>query len=262
MPPLDVTDDAAIQRMLDDLAVLLVNGPREGGTDAEKSAALFIRKTLGNLGIAVKSETVPLPEGATSENLWVTFGDGPVQVLIGGHYDTVRASPGADDNGSGIVGLLELARRLNRDPIAGVTVTVVFFGAEERTFGMTPEDHHYGSRLRGATLADANELPDWMISLDMVGGTHPIAGVSLTGTDQSAVDIIVAAGVAVDMEIERLERGEISDHATFAKLGVPSVFVWRPGNPGYHTEADDTVDGPSLVENLKLIQAALTMLGM
>lgn len=247
--------------MLDDLAVLLVNGPREGGTDAEKSAALFIRRTLDDLGLAVQSELVPLPEGATSENLWVTFGDGPVQILIGGHYDTVRTSPGADDNGSGVVGLLELARRLDREPIAGVTVTVVFFGAEERTFGMTPEDHHYGSRLRGATLAETGDLPDWMISLDMVGGIHPIAGVSLTGTDQSAVDVIVAAGIAVDMEIERLERGEISDHATFAKLGVPSVFVWRPGNPGYHTETDDTVDGPSLVENLKLIQAALTMLG-
>ncbi len=247
--------------MLEDLEVLLENGPREGGTDAEKSAASYIRRTLADLGLAVQSEQVPLPEDATSENLWVTFGDGPVQVLIGAHYDTVRTSPGADDNGSGVIGLLELARRLDRDPIAGLTVTVVFFGAEERTFGMTPEDHHYGSRLRGATLENANQLPDWMISLDMVGGTHPLTGVSLTGTDQSAVDVIVTAGESIGLEVERLERGEISDHATFAKLGVPSVFVWRPGNPGYHTEEDAAVDGATLVENLKLIEAALKILG-
>ncbi|VAW09681.1 hypothetical protein MNBD_ACTINO02-181, partial [hydrothermal vent metagenome] len=260
VPPLDVTDDAAMRRMLDDLEVLLVNGPREGGTEAEKSAAAFIRATLTSLGLTVQAESVPLPGGATSENLWVTFGDGPVEVLIGGHYDTVRTSPGADDNGSGVVGLLELARRLNRKPTTGATVTVVFFGAEERTFGMSSDDHHYGSRLRGATLAEAGELPDWMISFDMVGSTHPIAGVSLTGTDRAAVDMLVAAGASVDMEVERLERGEISDHATFAKLGVPSVFVWRPGNPEYHTDADDVVDGPTLVENLVLIQAALESL--
>jgi peptidase M28-like protein len=258
--PLDVSIDAAVGRMLDDLAFLLKEGPREAGTDAEKAAASFIRATLEDLGVEVESESISLPGDATSENLWVTFGDGPVQVLIGAHYDTVRTSPGADDNGSGVVGLLELARRLNRDPVPGVAITVVFFGAEERTFGMTAEDHHYGSRLRGSTLADAGELPDWMISFDMIGTTHSATAVSLTGTDVAAVDVVVAAGESIGLEVERLERGEISDHATFAKLGVPSVFVWRPGNAGYHTEEDIKVDGAILLQNLALIQAALTSL--
>jgi hypothetical protein len=31
-------------------------------------------------------------------------------LLIGAHYDTVRDSPGADDNASGVAGLLELSR--------------------------------------------------------------------------------------------------------------------------------------------------------
>ena len=53
---------------------------------------------------------------------------------IGAHYDTRPNTPGADDNASGLAGLLEIARAL-----AGVkcrrTIRFCFFGMEETTRG-------------------------------------------------------------------------------------------------------------------------------
>jgi Zn-dependent M28 family amino/carboxypeptidase len=51
-------------------------------------------------------------------------------ILVGAHFDTVRDSPGADDNGSGVAGLLELARVLA--PFQFVkTIIVAAFDMEE-----------------------------------------------------------------------------------------------------------------------------------
>ena len=72
------------------------------------------------------------------------FGDGGVNVvarldgsdpdaaavLVGAHYDTVKASPGADDNGTGVAAVLEIARVLaDTQPIA--PVELVLFDLEE-----------------------------------------------------------------------------------------------------------------------------------
>ena len=40
----------------------------------------------------------------------------PTPLLVGAHYDGPLHSPGADDNASGLVALLELARRWATDP--------------------------------------------------------------------------------------------------------------------------------------------------
>lgn len=57
-------------------------------------------------------------------------------VLLGAHYDTVETSPGIDDNGSGVISILEVARILsNRGPL-NHTVMFTAFDLEElvRTF--------------------------------------------------------------------------------------------------------------------------------
>jgi len=52
-------------------------------------------------------------------------------LLIGAHYDTVSGSPGADDNASGLVVLLEVAARLRAQPLAQ-PVWLVAFCLEEQ----------------------------------------------------------------------------------------------------------------------------------
>ena len=56
-------------------------------------------------------------DGKQFRNLIARFGprDGPL-IVIGAHYDSCGDTPGADDNASGVAGLLELARLLAQNP--------------------------------------------------------------------------------------------------------------------------------------------------
>ena len=64
----------------------------------------------------------------------------PAYYLVGAHYDTVPSTPGADDNGSGIAVLLELARRIAARP---PKVPVRFVAKLEPGFAMTIEPGIY-----------------------------------------------------------------------------------------------------------------------
>ena len=52
-------------------------------------------------------------------------------ILVGAHYDTVSTSPGVDDNASGMIVVLELARILSNQPLLNHTVMFVGFDLEE-----------------------------------------------------------------------------------------------------------------------------------
>lgn len=52
-------------------------------------------------------------------------------LLLGAHYDTVETSPGIDDNGSGIIAILEVARILSNRPQLNHTVIFTAFDLEE-----------------------------------------------------------------------------------------------------------------------------------
>lgn len=67
-------------------------------------------------------------------------------VVIGAHYDTVPNSPGADDNGSGVAALLELARVLKDLP---VRVPVILASFDHEELGM------FGSRAFVEDIASA-----------------------------------------------------------------------------------------------------------
>ena len=86
-------------------------------------------------------------------------------LLIGAHYDTVRGSPGADDNASGVAGLLELSRAFTA-VTPSVTVRFVAFTNEEPPFFFTRQQgsvvHARAARARGERIA-------LMISLEMLG---------------------------------------------------------------------------------------------
>jgi hypothetical protein len=214
---------------------LLARSPREAGTAAELAAADHVAGVLRGLGLAPVVTDVPLVNGRTSRNVAVSFGGGAVEILIGAHLDTVRGSPGADDNASGVAVLLEYARHLDGGGVPvppGTTVTLVWFGAEEVLAGHGRDVHHAGSRLMAAT----RPLPHWMLSVDMIGfGATPIA-VFFNGSDASAARLLSGAGGGAVTG-----RGDISDHEAFARRGVAAALLWRPDNPGYHGPGDTQV---------------------
>jgi Zn-dependent M28 family amino/carboxypeptidase len=86
-------------------------------------------------------------------------------LIIGAHYDTVVGTPGADDNASGVAGLLELARLTASQP-AERTIRFAAFSLEEPpAFGT----NNMGSYAYAKSVKEENVKVFGMISLEMIG---------------------------------------------------------------------------------------------
>lgn len=86
-------------------------------------------------------------------------------IVVGAHYDTTWLTPGADDNASGVAGLLELAREF-RDRRFARTVRFIAFANEEEPFYGTED---MGSRVSASRSRDRGEPILAMFSLEMLG---------------------------------------------------------------------------------------------
>lgn len=174
-----------------------------------------------------------------------TTGGGPGVVIIGGHYDSVPAVPGANDNASGTAVLLVLAKELTgkRYPFA---VRVIGFGGEE--LGLQ------GSRAHVASLtAEERRAVRAVLNLDVVGAAVPL-GVSGTGAlTQLVRDEAARAGIALEPILEDVP----SDHLSFVTEGIPAVIITTPDFSVIHTP-EDTRDR---IVARRLGQAAALVLG-
>jgi aminopeptidase-like protein len=85
-------------------------------------------------------------------------------IVVGAHYDTCF-NPGADDNASGVAGLLELARFL-KDKTAERTIELVFFVNEEPPFF---KSEYMGSRVFAREAKRKNKNIKAVIVFDMIG---------------------------------------------------------------------------------------------
>lgn len=104
------------------------------------AAADFIDRSWGALGYQVKQQLYEA-RGLRFANLEVelTGTDRPKEIIIiGAHYDTHRKSPGANDNGSAITALLELAHAY-AGKTCPYTLRLVAFTNKERPFTRTNE---------------------------------------------------------------------------------------------------------------------------
>lgn len=86
-------------------------------------------------------------------------------IVIGAHYDTVWLTPGADDNASGVAGLLEIARALAGNRFER-TLRLVAFCNEEEPFYGTDE---MGSQISAQRSRARGEKIVAMFSLEMIG---------------------------------------------------------------------------------------------
>ncbi len=129
------------------------------------AAADYIDAAWQAQGYVPERETFTV-DGADCANLVITRpGRLDELLLIGAHYDTVRGSPGADDNASGVAALLELSRAFTA-AAPSLTVRFVAFTNEEPPFFLTRQQgsvvHARAARARGERIA-------LMISLEMLG---------------------------------------------------------------------------------------------
>lgn len=188
-------------------------------------------------------------------------------VIFSAHYDTVPTAPGASDNGTGVVGLLELARIYSGIPI-DTEIRFLACGAEE--VGLV------GSRYYVSQMS-ADEISRTVANynMDMIGTAGP---------DQTTLFANVLTGTAANPEhnlvsftaleaAERLGYADLvrmpfyrgaSDHVAFAEVGIAAVnFIYRDPvtialEPWYHQPYDtfDRVSPERLLMAVEIIAAA------
>jgi hypothetical protein len=130
-------------------------------------AARYIESELRSLGYPVVSQEFSAG-GRTYRNLEATLAGTALRhevVVLGAHYDTAEGALGADDNASGVAGVLELARRLADEPQAR-TVRFVFFPNEEPPSFATGD---MGSRHYAKAARARNDRIVAMLSIESIG---------------------------------------------------------------------------------------------
>ncbi len=164
-------------------------------------------------------------------------------VVVGAHADSVKVSPGANDNGSGVAAVLEAARLLAQIPMAR-TVHFVAFGAEE--------DGLHGSHFY---ILGHRQTVVGMVNLDMVArGAGLLVGNQ--GNDASMVDLAERVARRLGLSVRRFKSGQ-SDHISFEQAGVPAVFITTGDDEAIHTPGDvaDRLD-PALVATAATLAAS------
>jgi Zn-dependent M28 family amino/carboxypeptidase len=157
-------DPARLEAHVRKLSIEL--SPRDiGHLENLDRAAVYIAGELAQAGGSVSEQGYRV-EGNSYRNIIARFGpDTAERIVVGAHYDAFEALPGADDNASGMAGLIELARLLGRQAPA-IRVDLVAFSTEEppyfRTTGM-------GSSVHATALSKDNVNVRAMLSLEMIG---------------------------------------------------------------------------------------------
>jgi hypothetical protein len=131
---------------------------------ALRAAASYIRDEWAAQGYAVREQVYEVGglRCANLEAVTPDGGGGPA-IVIGAHYDSVRGSPGGDDNASGVAALLELSRSF---AASDLRLKFVAFVNEESPFFATPLQ---GSEVYARQARRDAMSIDLMISLETLG---------------------------------------------------------------------------------------------
>jgi Zn-dependent M28 family amino/carboxypeptidase len=210
-------------------------GVRVRSTSGERRGARYIKKRFRHLGYKVNVQKFDV-DGGTSRNV-VAWWPGATKfpVVIGGHMDSVPASPGANDNASGVAVVLELAR-IFADRRPSRYVKWIAFGSEE--YGADGR-HHVGSQVYVNRLSDkGRRRMAGMISVDMIADGRPlIVGTAGIGPEIVARTLLRRLGKA-GIKGEYRTTCDCSDNGPFERAGIPAAFAWSGDEPNYHLPSD------------------------
>jgi hypothetical protein len=130
------------------------------------SAADYIKSEFAKYSKNIEEQMFLVFGGVVYKNIICSFGPRDAErIIVGAHYDVCGNQPGADDNASGVSGLLELARLFDNDSLK-YRIDLVAYTLEEPPFFGTK---YMGSYIHAKSLYD-NKVPvKGMISLEMIG---------------------------------------------------------------------------------------------
>jgi hypothetical protein len=224
-------------------------------------AAAYVRNVYGRTRARVQDQVFQV-RGRTYRNVIASFGPETDPLLVvGAHYDAFGdfgPNPGADDNASGVAGLLELARLLDGRRLTSRVELVAYANEEPPWFGSP----WMGSAVHARSLKGQDVRG--MICLEMIGyftETQPAPNLLFRLLYPSRGDFIAVAGRWSDRALTRHVKRAIlgtgfpvrsftaprdagidaSDQRSYWDVGIPAVMVTDTAdvrNPHYHAPGD------------------------
>lgn len=218
--------------------------------------------------------------GKTYKNVIGSIGtENEERIIVGAHYDVAGEQEGADDNASGTVGLLELARLLKNDSLR-YRIDFVAYTLEEPPYFRTRQ---MGSYIHAKSLFDAGIKVKGMLCLEMIGyfndapnsQSYPIKALKyIYGTRGDYITVVQKFGngrFARKMKRLMKKQGSIktksfkapvflpgidfSDHLNYWNFGYSAVMITNTAfyrNERYHEKTDT-------METLDLTRMALVI---
>lgn len=248
--------------------------------------AAYIRSVF-----AQYADTISVQEyeanGQTYKNVISSFGTGNTKrIVVGAHYDVCGPQEGADDNASGVVGLLELARLLQGQKL-NYRIDLVAYTLEEPPYFRTDL---MGSYIHAKSLADSRAEVYGMVSLEMIGyfqdhkksQSYPVGLLKLFyGSRGDYITLVKKFGAGkFSREFGRRFKSakairtkqfagppalpgiDFSDHQNYWKFGYSALMITDTAfyrNKNYH-EASDTMETLDLVRMAQVIEGVRSAL--
>jgi len=156
------------------------------------------------------------------------------QIVIGAHFDAVPGSPGADDNGTGTVGVLEVARAL-ADVETEMSFVFVLFDAEEQGLN--------GSWDYAGDAASRGDSIICMLNMDMIGHYVNNNYADLQYGPEAAYALLWGelADSLVNITGYMAGSASNSDHYPFTQYGYDVLFAAEHDFSNvYHSPRDST----------------------
>ncbi|MCA5004532.1 M20/M25/M40 family metallo-hydrolase [Sphingobacterium bovistauri] len=189
--------------------------------------------------------------------------DAPYTIVVGAHYDHLgygnfggtrepahigQIHNGADDNASGVAGLLELVRYYSTNKIKEkFNILFIAFSAEE--LGLI------GSKYWTENPTMPLDKIHWMLNMDMIGRYNPDSGLAVIGYGTSSKFPAIFENITSDIKFNKSKDGNGgSDQTSFYKKNIPVLFFHTGGHDDYHKATDDAdkIDYKALKSILEL----------
>jgi len=243
-------------------------GPRTPGTAEHKACAEWLEKTMKQYADEVNVQTaeVIVYTGAKKPMYNIISSFNPAadyRVLLCAHWDTRHIADhdsdpartkepiiGANDGGSGVGVLMEIARMLKNTPI-DMGVDIIFFDVEDYGDSDTDDSYCLGSQYWGNNLHKVGYTAKYGILLDMVGAAdatflrEQISDLFASNIVDKVWSTAESLGYGSYFKQERTRTPITDDHLYVnQRAGIPTIDIihYTPqGSFGHfwHTHKDD-----------------------
>ncbi len=222
--------------------------------------------------------------GKTYKNVIAVFSDHLEEtIVVGAHYDVYGVQEGADDNASGVAGILELARQLEGKDLS-YRIEMVAYTLEEPPYYAT---EYMGSVIHAKSLVEADRKVFGMVSVEMIGyfdfrkksQGYPLGVFSLIyGNKGDYITLVnkLQKGKfsrrfnrkfkkAANLKVKKfsgprsIEGIDFSDHRSYWDQGYSALMITDTSffrNDNYHL-ASDKLETLNLNEMAKVVDAIL-----